>query len=206
MPNILVTTSVSGGIVDYSTLSSAIAAWMSRADLNSRIPDFIQLAEEKLNRRLRCRQMEQALAVTAIVDNEVAIPTGIVAVKALWMDGQDKTPLFAQTLDFVIANKRDGVARHYAWNASTWRFDGTGSVTGVLYKKITPLSLANPTNWVLDNHPSAYLFGALSEAAIYVKDDADRDYWNARQDSVILEIHGNDGRDRFGGPLQSRAR
>lgn len=206
MPNILVTTTVSGGIVDYSTLSSAIAAWLNRSDLTSRIPDFIQLAEEKFNRRLRCRQMEEALPVTAIVDDEVTIPAGIVAVKSLWIDGYEHCPLKAQSLDYVVANHRATVARHYAWNASTWRFDGTGSVTGVLYKKITPLSLANPTNWILENHPSAYLFGALQEAAIYIKDDADRDYWNARQDSVILEIHGNDARDRFSGPLQSRAR
>ena len=206
MPNILIANATGGGIVDYATLTSAIAAWLNRSDLTGRIPDFIQLAEEKFNRRLRCRQMEEALAVTAIVDEEISIPTGIIAVKALWIDGNGDPPLKAQTLEYVVSNYRNSIAKHYAWNASTFRFDGIGSVAGVLYKRITPLSLANPTNWILDNHPSAYLFGALQEAAIYIKDDASRDYWNARQDSVILEIHGNDGRDRFSGPLRAVAR
>ena len=179
---------------------------MNRADLTSRIPTFIQLAEEKFNRRLRCRQMEESLPLTVITDDVITIPTGIIGVKSLWIEGYEHAPLKAQTLEYVVACPRFHVAKHYAWNASTFQFDGNGSVLGVLYKRITPLSLSNPTNWILENHPSAYLFGALQEAAIYVKDDADRDYWNARQDSVILEIHGNDGRDRFSGPLRAVAR
>lgn len=40
-------------IQDYSTLKAAIADWLARADLTSRIPTFVQFAEARINRELR---------------------------------------------------------------------------------------------------------------------------------------------------------
>ncbi|MBB3226995.1 hypothetical protein FHW69_001596 [Luteibacter sp. Sphag1AF] len=49
-------------INDYSTLQAAVAAWLSRADLAARIPDFIQLAEARISAEIRVRQMDAALS------------------------------------------------------------------------------------------------------------------------------------------------
>ena len=48
-------------IVDYSTLQSSIANWLARADLANVIPDFIQLAESRINRDLRVRKMQKTI-------------------------------------------------------------------------------------------------------------------------------------------------
>lgn len=45
-------------INDYSSLQAEIASNLARADLTTAIPTFIQLAEARINRDLRVRQMQ----------------------------------------------------------------------------------------------------------------------------------------------------
>jgi len=42
-------------INDYATLQDAIARWLARTDLSQSIPDFIMLAEARINSDLRTR-------------------------------------------------------------------------------------------------------------------------------------------------------
>lgn len=45
-------------ISQYSELKTAVANWLGRSDLTSRIPEFIGLAEDRVYQRLRLRAME----------------------------------------------------------------------------------------------------------------------------------------------------
>jgi hypothetical protein len=191
-------------ISNYAELQTAVAAWMHRTDLTSLIPDFITLAEEKFNRRLRTRQMETALTATDIVDGEITIPANTVAVKSLWVSAFPEHALKSQSLESVMALGSEGIPTAYAWNADTWRFDGTGTIEGVLYRSIPAVS--SGTNWLLTASPSVYLFGSLSEAMIYAKETQEAGLWSARCDAIIEELNGNDRRDKFSGPLIARAR
>ena len=42
---------------DYATLQTTIASYLARNDLTATIPEFIRLAENRLSRDLRIRQM-----------------------------------------------------------------------------------------------------------------------------------------------------
>jgi hypothetical protein len=42
----------------FTELKDAIADWLDRSDLTARIPDFITLAEARVNRDVRIRPME----------------------------------------------------------------------------------------------------------------------------------------------------
>ncbi len=42
---------------DYTTLQATIASYLARSDLTATIPEFIRLAEDRLSRDLRIRQM-----------------------------------------------------------------------------------------------------------------------------------------------------
>ena len=192
-------------LTNYTELQTAVADWLNRTDLGARIPDFITLAEEKFNRRLRVRAMELPLAETAIVDGLVTIPAGTLAVKTLWLTGYEATPLKPQSLEAVIASGAEGVATLYAWQETSWRFNGSGSVQGVLYRSLPPLA-ANSSNWLLSAHPSAYLCASLAEAAVYLRDLESAALWTQRSDSLIDEIAGNQARDTASGPLVARAR
>lgn len=187
--------------MNYTQLSAQVAQWMNRDDLTARIPDFIALTEERLNRHLRVRQMETTLAATAITNNTITPAANVLDVKALWVPNYERNPLTAQSLESVVAAGGDGIPTMYAWDGASLRFDGAGDVQGVLYVRIPALATA-ATNWLSDTAPSLYLFGALTEAALYVGDDPS--LWQARFDQALSELQGND--QRRAGPLVARAR
>lgn len=187
----------------YAELVSKVATWMNRDDLTAMIPDFVELAEERMNRYLRVRQMELALTATAIVDNKITPAADVIDAKVLWVPGFEAVPLKAQSLESVVANGPDGYPTMYAWSAGDLFFDGGGDVQGVLYQRIPVLATAS-TNWASIDAPSLYLFGAMAEAKLYVGDDAGAANWGARFQQVLDDLNGND--KRRSGPLVARAR
>ena len=50
---------------NYDELSAAVAKWLHRKDLTTQIPDFIALAESRMNAEIRSREQEVVLALTA---------------------------------------------------------------------------------------------------------------------------------------------
>ena len=54
-------------ISTYAELQTAIKSWSKRDDLDSQIPDFIKLAETRINRNIRIRIME-----TRVTSNTVS--------------------------------------------------------------------------------------------------------------------------------------
>src|SRR5215471_14212866 len=74
-------------ITTYSELQTAVANWLHRADLAVRIPEFIALAEARLNRDLRLRTMESSESVsTAIGSRTVPLPAGFLEPLALFIE------------------------------------------------------------------------------------------------------------------------
>lgn len=187
--------------MNYTTLQSTIADWLHRTDLTAQIPSFIEFAEERINRALRVRQMEVALAVTPITDNIITPDADIVDVKLLWPSAYPNCEIKPQSLSMVLTGDMMSTATQYAWQGLDLRFNGSGDVEGVLYQRI-PSIATNDTTWVGDNYPSLYLYGALVQAALFTKDDPAS--WQALFDQTVNEINGNDQR-RFGS-LVARAR
>jgi hypothetical protein len=194
-------------IATYSELQTAVANYLHRTDLTTVIPDFITLAEERMNRTLRVRQMETTLAETTIEDgNYIAAPDGMVGVKTLWVPNYEGSPLKAQTYEFVVAKDTETYPTHWAWVGDNLYFNGTGSVQGVYYTEIAALSDTNTTNWLLTAHPSVYLRASLLEAAIYTRDPEGIAFCQAAFDATLADIMGSNARDIYSGPLQARAR
>ncbi|MGL6246210.1 phage adaptor protein [Pseudomonas sp.] len=189
--------------MNYAQISERVADWINRGDLSARIPDFIELAEERMNRALRVRQMESPLAATAITDNLITPAADVIDVKVLWVPDYERTPLKPQALESVIAGGYQGTPTMYAWDGADLRFDGAGDVQGVLYVRIPALSTAT-TNWVSEGPWSLYLWGALMEASLFVKNAADATTWEGRFQQVLDELRGND--QRRSGPMVARAR
>lgn len=61
-------------INDLPTLQAAVTNWLARADLAPRIPDFIMLAETRINRDLRTAPQQTALSGTT-VNSAVILPS-----------------------------------------------------------------------------------------------------------------------------------
>lgn len=187
----------------YSELQSAVSNWLDRSDLTSRVPEFITLAEDTINKRLRIRAMEQR--VTASVSSEyVSLPTGFLEMRNFQLNTSPK-----QTLRFVTPEYIDTF-----WTGSTtnkpivYTFIGGeiqlapvpgGTYTAEMdfYEKWDIATDA--TNWLLSNAPSVYLYGSLLQAEPFLKNDKRIPVWEQRFEKALFDVIEADKRERWSG-------
>jgi len=187
---------------NYSGLQASVASWLNRSDLTSRIPDFITLAETRLNRTLRLRVMEEETAIPVAAGvRTFPLPTGFLEPLELWRpEGQLRVALRYLAPSQIEVDSLAG--RVYFWTITGANVEFERPTNQALsltfrYLKSFALSDASPTNWLLTNHPDAYLAGALMEAyAGYLRDDQALGIWSARYDRAIAEINLQAGRSR----------
>jgi len=75
------------------------------------------------------------------------------------------------------------------------------------YKRaIDALGSTQTTNWLLDNHPDIYLYGALVESAPYYRDEERLPIWERRLADAIEEVRLLKEAERFGGTLVAKPR
>ena len=83
-------------ITTYAELQAAAANWLVRADLTARIPEFIALAEARLNRVMRARLAEAEVSLSAGAGvRTLALPAGFTEPLRLWIEratGRDEVP------------------------------------------------------------------------------------------------------------------
>ena len=198
----------------YSELKASVADWLNRSDLTAAIPDFIALAEAQMERKLRTRQMISR--ATATVNTEYsALPDDFLEVKSLKLQTNPVTPLQFETIDSL-----DNLSTQYL-SAGKPRFfsivggqirtvpiaDTSYTAELVYYAKLSKLSDSNTTNWLLTASPDIYLYGALMQAAPYLKDDARIGTWSQMYLTALQDLQTADDRgSTSGGALIARAR
>lgn len=159
-------------ITTYADLMAALADWVERGDLATRIPTFIGNAEAKVNRWLRDRKTEAQ--DTASIDTPLTALPGdfadaiTVQVRA---SGSDAYTKLDPTLPDVIASYAEGDdapgrPRVYAILGEQLMLhpapDQAYSTLLTYFTKLPALSDFNPTNWLLAEAPDVYLDGALA--------------------------------------------
>jgi hypothetical protein len=186
----------------YTTLQAAVASWLARSDLTSQIPDFIMLAEAKLNRSLRTRQMEQRSTATAT--EYMALPINFIELRNIQVNG---TPnyLLEQRAPFEMDYLDDGSTgrpSRYCLLANQIQLapapDSAYTLEIDYYEQIPPLA-TNSTNWLLDCASDIYLYGALLEAAAYILDDPRIPLWMQAYERTINQLQTADKRARWSG-------
>ena len=80
--------------------------------------------------------------------------------------------------------------------------DGDYTIEIVYYQKVPPLS-ANTTNWLLDAHPDAYLYGTLQHSAPYLQSDERVGIWAGKYMQIIEQITTSDEKAKFSGSTPS---
>lgn len=194
--------------MSYSQLTTDVASWLHRADITqANFSRFTAMAEARMARLLRVRQMEAPLVSTEIdADYEIALPADFVATKVLYSVGYERTPLTAQTLDYIMSRGVVyGIPKNFAVTADAWRFDGTGSVAGTYYQALPSLE-TDGTTWLETLAPDLYLFSVLAEACMFVQDSERAALYSGRARELLQEVNANDQRDRFSGLLVSSKR
>ena len=190
----------------YAELKTTIADWLNRSDLDSVIPTFISLAEAELERKLRMREME-AQTTLAVSASPVELPADFLQFRVVVLDtGSRRVQLDVlsaeQFADFAAAHNPSGTPCVVAVIGNALHLapapDAEYNLEMVYYRKLARLSDQNPSNWLLESHPDAYLYGALQHSAPFLRDDDRLPVWAAKFANVVRELGGADERALFG--------
>lgn len=203
--------SVGSGVVTYSGLITSVGLWLERSDLQLLIPDFITLFEARMNRILRCPEMEVTDELT--IDAErVDLPTDFLQMRALYLDTDPRQELHPVSLGEL----RTSYAVQTTGKPEVYAISGTELVIGpapdaeydgqiTYYAKIDALSPTNETNWLITNHPDIYLRGVLLEAEFYGWNDERLPLIKASHDEALDELMKQGRTKQYGGaPLRLR--
>ena len=196
----------------YAELQTAVANWLDRDDLTLRIPEFIALAEAKMNRVLRISLMENVS--TAIImaggTRDYSLPTGFTGMKEFHLTTSPITPLSYITpemMNRMWAGSNAGRPQAFTLfsDAGTRKIKigpspDSAYTTSMLYlKKIDSLSVSNPTETMLTENPDIYLYGALLEAEPFLMNDARVQLWAGMLQQVAKDLQDRDIFDRHSG-------
>jgi hypothetical protein len=194
----------------YSDLKTTVANYLGRSDLTAQIPDFIRLAETRMARDLRTRQMlKSATATMTGADAKVALPTDFMEVRDLYILGNPRVPVtYLSPSAFTRDARADesGKPFYYTVLASEFLFapvpDTSYTLQILYYAKPVVLSDSNASNVFLANYYDALLYGSLAEAEPYLVNDARLQTWISLYDRARNNINESDeGSEYSGVPL-----
>jgi len=180
-----------------ANIKLAVGSFLNRSDLTALIPDFIELAQARINREVRVPQMLVRSDLATVDAQYEDVPSG-------WLETQRfsllTTPVQTLTYlspeDMAVQRQSFGAAGRplyftVAANTSgtnTLEFlptpDGTYAATHLYY---TALDLTT-TNWLLTSHPDVVLYGALCEAEPYVMNDERFPLWKSKYDEALASL------------------
>ena len=184
-------------LANYDDLKASIADFLNRDDLTSVIPDFITLAETKMNREIRHWRMEKR--ATAVLDTQYsALPNDFLEPIRMSITSGDTSTL-EMVGAFEITSLRAQNLNTAGRPKSFAILDGSIEVHPspdanytlemLYFEKIEALTAGNTSNWVLNNHPDAYLYGALLHAAPYLADDVRIQVWASLYKAAVDAIN-----------------
>lgn len=191
---------------DYDWLKGAIADWLHRDDLTERIPDFIMLAEQRLNRlqRVRAMQVEDVLELAPGV-RTAALPPDFNTPVAAWMDVPiGRVQLTPAAPELLPVTTTPGQPQYWCIDGTSLSVERPADVEYPItlrYYGLYQLSEAATINALLIKYPDLYLYASLIESAPYVRDPGQLGIWQDRYDRAVREITVNESRARGSVPL-----
>jgi hypothetical protein len=204
-------------ITTYAELQTAVARWLGNTDsattttvgIASTITDLITVAEKRIFREARTRDMETALS-SAISSGVVAVPAGYVQLKFAYVDGSPTSLLKRRSAESIYAQypvrSASGTPVLIGREGTNFIFgpypDSAYTIKGSYYARLTAIS-GSGVNALFTANPDLYLFGCLAESIILIGQDSRIPLWEAKYKQVLSEVNGeDDDEDHSGGSLQ----
>jgi hypothetical protein len=201
---IALTVIVPSAIPDLDTLKSTVADWLDRDDLESKVPTFIQFAESYFNRELRTPEMEKSDNFSAIGE-DTPLPDDFIAMRNIYIEGSPDRPLRAMSPTALRQefSGASGLPLAYSLVAGGIRLAPPPSSETLLamdyFAMLEPLSSISPSNWLLEQHPAAYLYGTLFHAEAFLDNATRAAQWKGLLDEVVGRIMRTARDNRYGG-------
>lgn len=192
-------------ISTYAELKTAVANWLNRSDLTSRIPEFIAFAESGIGRDVRIRQMEKR-ATASISTEYVDMPSDFILQRNIQLNTTDQCRLKFYTpeqMDMYNPSQTTGQPKVYSIIGTEFQFkpipDATYEAEIAYFARFTALSGDNDTNWLLTNQPEVYLYGSLLAASPFLEDDPRIQTWASLYANAVESLNKQDSEARYSG-------
>ena len=194
-------------ITTYDELKASIASWLNRDDLTAVIPDFIALAESGINRDLRHYKMVQRADAT-LDSRYVQVPEDWLETMRFSITSGTTFRIEPTSIDDLVQlrqqnNDQSGRPRFYANVGNEIEVfptpDTEYAMQLMYYGKTPALSASNTYNWLLQDAPDAYLYGALVQSAPYLQDDVRTQVWASLYTNAIQSLQKSSDETRFAG-------
>ena len=167
----------------YANLKLEVIKWSHREDIDLMVDTFIDLAEAEMfaNQiaplKLRSAETRATASMDATTPSRyLALPIGYEEMRKLsvLIDDGENIELFYRTPAQLNVKSSVGMPNFFTVT-SQLEFDREPdqayTVEMQYLKKFTPLSSSNTTNFVLDDYPNIYLFGALWAENVYSEEE-----------------------------------
>lgn len=188
-------------INDFSSLKTAVANWLHRSDLTDRIPDFISLAESRINRLIPTRGTEIETTLTATNGSAfINLPADFNTPVALWLEAWIPRRLLVLVAPVNLPYMPISTyPTYWALLQNQIKFDRLANANFNLtlrYIVLSHLSDAAPTNYILTNYPDLYLYATLIEAAPFIRDNDTTQMWETRFYKALDEVIASENQSK----------
>lgn len=199
-------------ISTYTELLAAAANWLARTDLTSRIPEFVTLAQARINRQVRVQAMETKSASISINAEYVNVPADFLEAKHFYITSTSPRKSLARLDEEAMTDDHatSDQSKYFSVVGSQFRFApppaATYTATLIYYAKPATLAASSQeTNSLFPANVDLYLYGTLLEAESFIQNDPRLPVWKAMYDEAIANVNGVAKRtSAFGGPLTTR--
>jgi hypothetical protein len=209
--------------MNYNEIVNLITGYSNRndADTLGRIPEFIVLAEARMNRDLRTFDMTTRTLIQADLDPTVLLydldvsAKGIREVEHVLEGGSKRTLRYinAERMNaYSMPSNSGGLVGDPAYYTTiNGQIQTAPNFVAPTYLEISAYMQVDPlatedTNWVSDDHPDLYLYGGMAELAGYIKNQGAKDYWLTLMSGIYEEIQTVSEFDEWvGAPMQVRS-
>jgi hypothetical protein len=181
---------------NYTDLKATVADYLARTDLTTQIPDFITLAENRLRRDLRLRQMIKVVTTaTTASDATVALPSDFLEMRDIHIETNPIQTVIYQNPSNFFRNSNvtvGGMPSYYTVTGSEFQFapipDSAYTLKMIYYAAPTYLSSSVSSNVFLATCPDLLLYASLGEAEPYLMNDARVATWAALYDKGLTSL------------------
>ena len=186
-------------ITDYSTLQTAIANWLARADLTNIIPELIQMGENRIWRDLRSQWMlnsEDAVLTAGsytLLGNFIELASVAINTGGVWVALEPLTTV--QDLSSTNNTPYGYIIR----SGAIYVQGGLGNeeIRVNYWGKYGGGYLSDSNDGLIAKFPDIYLYAALLEATPYLKNDARIPVWQAAYSRAIQTENDNSNASRW---------
>ena len=194
----------------FANLKTAVADWLNKAGLSgvdTKAAEFIALAEAQMNRDLDTREMS-AVATVTISGEDMSLPADFAGTRSFRINGSPAVALtYVQPSEFDGAFGTGKPTRYTITDRIVFDPvpDAEYEARHRYRRRLPALGTQMASNWLLKKHPDVYLYGALSQAIVYFRDD-DRALIETRFRDAMSAIVQDDKRTAHPSTLNARGR